>query len=479
MSLEKLGRYEVTGTLGRGAMGIVYQARDPLIERMVAIKTISYAGLSSAEIEDFEQRFFREAKSAGRLNHPNIVTIYDVGHSDDLAYIAMEYLSGCSLRILLDSGVVLPYGRIVEIGAAIADGLAFAHANGVVHRDIKPGNIMVLENGAVKIADFGIAQLSGGALTMVGTTLGSPKYMSPEQVLGSKADGRSDVFSLGAVVYEMLTGRAPFAGEDLNAILYQVLNSNPLTPSSHNPGIPKEFDRIVERALSKKPEERYQDAAEMATDLRSCPLVKLGHLPASEALLADGQVGDQTVVIKRHDSPEEASRAKGVRGMRYLALVVALAMLAGLGGYFLHAKAPAPQASLPEVSGLAEEVWQVQKGNETKAPPSATGERAAAAEPPAKQIELGPRAQEAKRQQRIADAEAASQQQERQKVPDVRRSADASPRNWFSALRAELDACSQKPFFSRVYCAERARWRHCPGHWGTVDECPKTEAKQR
>ena len=342
MSLEKLGRYEVTGTLGRGAMGIVYQARDPLIERMVAIKTISYAGLSSAEIEDFEQRFFREAKSAGRLNHPNIVTIYDVGHSDHLAYIAMEYLSGCSLRILLDSGVVLPYGRIVEIAAAIADGLAFAHANGVVHRDIKPGNIMVLENGAVKIADFGIAQLSGGALTMVGTTLGSPKYMSPEQVLGSKADGRSDVFSLGAVVYEMLTGRAPFAGEDLNAILYQVLNSNPLTPSSHNPGIPKEFDRIVERALSKKPEERYQDAAEMATDLRSCPLVKLGHLPASEALLADGQVGDQTVVIKCHDSPEEAARAKGVRGMRYLASVVALVTLAGLGGYFLHAKAPAP-----------------------------------------------------------------------------------------------------------------------------------------
>lgn len=483
MSLEKLGRYEITGMLGRGAMGIVYKARDPLIERMVAIKTISYAGLTSVEIEDFEQRFFREAKSAGRLNHPNIVTIYDVGHSDELAYIAMEYLSGCSLRTLLDSGVVLPYDRIVEIAAAIADGLGFAHANGVVHRDIKPANIMVLEDGAVKIADFGIAQLSGGALTMVGTALGSPKYMSPEQVLGNKADGRSDVFSLGAVVYEMLTGRAPFSGEDLNAILYQVLNSHPLPPSSHNPGIPKAFDRIVERALSKKSEERYQEAAKMAADLRSCPLVKLGHLPASEALSADGHVGDQTVLIKRHDSPEEASRAKGFRGKHYLVPVVALVMLAGFGGYFLSAKAPAPQASLPTASSLAEEVWQVQKGNETAAPPSATGDRAAAAEPPEKPLagekESGPRTQESKRQQRIADAKAASQQKERQKEPDVTRSADAPPRNWFSALRAELSVCSQKPLFSRVYCTERARWKHCPGHWGTVDECPKAEAKQR
>ena len=185
MPPDLLGRYEITGELGRGAMGVVYKARDPLIDRTVAIKTVGL-DLSADEAAAFEQRFFREAKSAGRLNHPNIVTIHDVGRSNGSAYIAMEFLQGRSLREILDSGVVLPPERIADIVAQVADGLAFAHENGVVHRDIKPANIMVLDNGGVKITDFGIALLPTGARTVVGTVFGSPKYMSPERIAGAQ-----------------------------------------------------------------------------------------------------------------------------------------------------------------------------------------------------------------------------------------------------------------------------------------------------
>ena len=268
MSLTQLGRYKITGVIGRGAMGVVYQAHDPLIERTVAIKTVERSGLSREEAEGFELRFDREVKAAGRLNHPNIITIYDVGRSDDLSYVAMELLVGRTLREILDSSDLLPIDRIASIAAQIADGLAYAHANGVVHRDIKPANIMVLENDAVKIADFGVALLSSGAHTVAGTAFGSPKYMSPEQVTGEVVDGRSDIFSLGAVLYEMLAGRPPFAGADLNAVLYQVLNSAPPLPSTFNPGLLHGFDRIVARALAKNPDKRYQHAREMASDLR-------------------------------------------------------------------------------------------------------------------------------------------------------------------------------------------------------------------
>ncbi|HWT54506.1 MAG TPA: serine/threonine-protein kinase, partial [Rhodocyclaceae bacterium] len=278
---KHLGRYEITEILGRGAMGVVYKAHDPLIDRAVAIKTISYAGLTPAESKDFEQRFFLEAKSAGRLNHPNIVTIHDVGHSEEQAYIAMEFLVGKSLRDIIDSGVVLPASRMARYAYSVADGLAFAHANGVVHRDIKPANIMVLDSGRVKITDFGIALLPSGSLTTAGMAVGSPKYMAPEQVLGQKADHRSDIFSLGAVLYELLTGFPPFGGEDINAILYQVLNGAPPLPSSLNANLPQGFDRIVARALSKDPERRYQSAAEMASDLRNYKklpgLLQAGH----------------------------------------------------------------------------------------------------------------------------------------------------------------------------------------------------------
>ena len=272
--LAALGRYEILAEVAQGAMGVVYKARDPLIDRVVAIKTVGL-GLSNAETEAYERRFFREAKSAGRLNHPNVVTIHDVGKSGDTAYIAMEFLDGRSLREILDSGVVLPPERIAGIVAQVAEGLAYAHRHQVVHRDVKPANIMVLENGTVKITDFGIALLPTGTRTLTGNVFGSPRYTSPEQVMGRPVDGRSDIFSLGAVLYEMLTGLPPFSGADFNSILTQVLHEPTPAPSSQNRALPRAFDHIVAKALAKDPGDRYQDAQDMATDLRNFSGVEL------------------------------------------------------------------------------------------------------------------------------------------------------------------------------------------------------------
>ncbi len=282
-------------------MGIVYRARDPLIERAVAIKTVACAGLSKDEVAAFENRFFREAKSAGRLNHPNIVTIYDVGRTDQLAYIAMEWLEGRSLREILDSGTVLPAEKVADIAAQVADGLAYAHANGVVHRDIKPANIMVLANGSAKIADFGVALLPTSSSTLAGAVFGSPKYMSPEQVAGQRVDGRSDIFSLGAVVYEMLAGLPPFEGEDLPAVLYQVLHAQPAPPSGRRRNLAPDFDRIVAKAMAKEPQERYRDAEEMAADLRRC----CGAMPARATPIPARQ-GNGTLIESASSGAGEA-----------------------------------------------------------------------------------------------------------------------------------------------------------------------------
>lgn len=266
-SEETLGRYQITGKLGEGAMGIVYRAFDPLLDRAVAIKTIKL-DLADAEQEEFERRFFKEAKSAGRLSHPSIVTVFDAGKAGNVAYIAMELLEGKDLRSLIVKDQLMPVERVVEIVAQVADGLDYAHSNGVVHRDVKPANIMVLDNGTVKIADFGIAQLQSGAKTMTGQVLGTPKYMSPEQIMGKPVDGRSDVFSLGVVLYQMLTGVSPFDAGSVSTIMYRVINEPALMPSLIVGNLPRAFEVILAKALAKQPEKRYQTAAEMAADLR-------------------------------------------------------------------------------------------------------------------------------------------------------------------------------------------------------------------
>ncbi len=268
--ISQLGRYNIIGELGQGAMGTVYKAVDPLIDRVVAIKTINLS-LALDEKDEYESRFYQEAKAAGRLSHPNIVTIYDVGRSGEIAYIAMEFLQGRELREILNDGKGMPVEKVINIVAQVAQGLAYAHEYGIVHRDIKPSNIMIVRDGHVKITDFGIARMASAAVrTQTGMVLGSPKYMSPEQVVGKLTDQRSDIFSLGVMLFEMLTGQAPFAGENVNAIMYQTLNSVPPPPSTLSPNVPEMLNFIVAKALAKKLDHRYQDAKEFAGDLYSC-----------------------------------------------------------------------------------------------------------------------------------------------------------------------------------------------------------------
>ena len=252
-------------------MGAVYRAVDPLIEREVAIKTL-LPSLPEEILAEVRERFLREARSAGRLKHPNIVTIYDVGEHEGMAYIAMELLEGESLQQVLRSSEPLAFSRAAEIAAQVADALDHAQRFSIVHRDIKPANIMLDAEGRAKLADFGLARLPSSSMTQTGDTLGSPKYMSPEQVLGQPADPRADLFSLGVVLYEMLSGgRNPFQREnDTVFSLMHRISSEPHQPLlDARPGVPPGLVRVVEKALAKKPEGRYQRAAEMASDLRN------------------------------------------------------------------------------------------------------------------------------------------------------------------------------------------------------------------
>lgn len=270
MEYDKLGRYEVVAELGKGAMGTVYRAVDPQLGRAVAIKTINLSA-EQDDMAEYEARFYQEARAAGGLNHPSIVTIYDIGRNGDIAYLAMELLEGRELRTLMTPGAPMAVADALDIAIQIAEGLDYAHRSGVVHRDIKPTNIMILREGQVKITDFGIAHMrSAEVRTQTGVVLGSPKYMSPEQVLGKRAEPGSDIFSLGIIVYEMLTGQAPFVGAEINAIMFQIVNVTPPAPSSVNPDAPEMLDFIVAKALAKSLDERYPNARQLADDLREC-----------------------------------------------------------------------------------------------------------------------------------------------------------------------------------------------------------------
>ncbi|MDB5807619.1 MAG: hypothetical protein JWN73_4941 [Betaproteobacteria bacterium] len=267
---QTLGRYQIIAELGRGAMGTVYHGMDPTIERPVALKVLN-ADLPDESLEEVKTRFLREAKSAGRLNHPNIVTIYEFGEANGTAFIAMEFLEGRSLLQLL-RGKGPSFAAIAALIAQIADALDYAHRFGVVHRDVKPANIMVSPQGVAKITDFGIAHLQSSAMTNAGAMLGSPRYMAPEHVLGQKIDGRADIFSLGTVLYELLAKRTPFEAGESSTIfsLMQRIVTDPAPPLAETaPEAPPAFQHILSRALAKKPEERYQRAGEMAEDLRN------------------------------------------------------------------------------------------------------------------------------------------------------------------------------------------------------------------
>ncbi len=266
-----IGRYQILGELGRGSMGIVYQARDPQIDRMVAIKTIALLTDDQQEQQEYRQRFYLEARAAGRLSHPGIVTIFDVGEDPDsrTPFIVMEYVDGHPLNKFIASPAKLPLRRALRLAQQLAEALDYAHAHGVVHRDMKPANILVSKKGVAKITDFGIAKLNLANVTHAGHVVGTPAYMSPEQLEGETVDGRSDLFSLGVILYTMLTGHRPFQGNSAATVSFKVANRDPLPASAFDSALPPELDYVIARAMAKDRAARYQTGREMALDLHS------------------------------------------------------------------------------------------------------------------------------------------------------------------------------------------------------------------
>ena len=270
-SSERFGRYEILAELGRGAMGVVYRARDPKINRVVAVKTVSLAGQPPEAEVEYRERFIREAEAAGRLSHPGIVTIYDVGEEPETRapYIVMEFVKGPSLeRLLSEQGHTLPLEQALQLTLELAEALDCAHGQGVVHRDLKPANILITEDGRAKIADFGIAKLNLANLTLGGRTLGTPAYMSPEQLNGDEVDGRSDLFSLGVILYTVLTGYRPFQGNSAMTVSFKVVNKEPVPASVLDTDLPPGLDYIISRAMAKDPAQRYQRGMEMVLDIQ-------------------------------------------------------------------------------------------------------------------------------------------------------------------------------------------------------------------
>ena len=263
-----LGRYEILKPLGKGAMGVVYLGQDPRINRMTAIKTFRFGDVFDEEdIAGLKVKFFREAESAGTLSHPNIVTIYDAGDEQDLAYIAMEYLEGETLERYTKKDALMPMLKVIAVVADIADALDYAHRKGIVHRDIKPANVMLLKSGVIKITDFGIARITATSQTQTGIVKGTPYYMSPEQISGRKVDGRSDIFSLGVMMFQLLTGRLPFKGENPAALMHQIMHVTHPNPKTLNPRILSPFVTVIDKALEKDREKRYPDAGRMKRHL--------------------------------------------------------------------------------------------------------------------------------------------------------------------------------------------------------------------
>ncbi|MFH1672174.1 MAG: serine/threonine-protein kinase [Pseudomonadota bacterium] len=260
--MSTLGRYEITEELGMGAMGLVYKGQDPKINRIVAIKTVRLDKdeEDSSDSEEVRQRFYREAEAAGGLSHPNIVTIYDVGEEDDVSYIAMECLEGESLVKYAKKPNLLPLRKIIKYMVMVCNALDYAHKHNVIHRDIKPANIMLLKDDTIKVTDFGIARMTTSSRTQTGVILGTPNYMSPEQVEGKKVDGRSDIFSLGILFYQLLTGELPFKGASIAAIMHNISKTPHVPPRQHKPKLPKACIAIIDKALEKDVGKRYQRA---------------------------------------------------------------------------------------------------------------------------------------------------------------------------------------------------------------------------
>jgi eukaryotic-like serine/threonine-protein kinase len=266
---KRFGRYEILGELGRGAMGVVYKARDPQIDRVVAVKTVALGALDPEAAREFRLRFMNEAQAAGRLHHLGIVAVFDVGEDSESGdpYIVLEYVEGEALNRILAREKKLPLERALQLTEEIAEALDYAHSHGVTHRDIKPGNILVTKDGRPKIADFGIAKLNLANLTIPGKLLGTPAYMAPEQLSGTAADGRSDLFSLGVILYATVTGHSPFQGDSATTVCFKVANREPVPASALDLNLPRGLDAIIARAMAKDPKRRFQKGSEFAAEV--------------------------------------------------------------------------------------------------------------------------------------------------------------------------------------------------------------------
>jgi eukaryotic-like serine/threonine-protein kinase len=290
MPPEKLGRYEIVREIGHGAMGVVYEATDPTIGRKIALKAIRFDGIGTTA-DEAARRFKNEARAAGGLNHPNIVTVYDAGEDNGNLFLAMEYIEGATLDLLLSAQRRLSPVQTTDIIRQVCAGLDFAHSRGIVHRDIKPANVMLAAHGLVKITDFGIAR-AGEVMTMTGQVIGTPNYMSPEQVLGKTLDGRSDLFSVGVMLYEMITGERPFEGQSITTIMYKIVHETPIPPLKLDGSIHPGLSAVIEKSLAKSPEERFQNGTDLTQALqhyqRSSGVVStLGTPTAGVPILAD------------------------------------------------------------------------------------------------------------------------------------------------------------------------------------------------
>jgi serine/threonine-protein kinase len=296
-SPSKLGKYTIKRELGKGAMGVVYEGFDPSIERIVALKTVRADQLGGEDAPEILTRFRREAQAAGRLTHPNVVAVYELGEDAGTTFIAMEFVKGRSLKEYLEQHTRFTTPQLARIMTELLAALDYSHRNGVVHRDIKPANVMILEDGTVKVADFGIARIEQSNLTQTGMILGTPSYMSPEQFMGQTVDGRSDLFSAGVILYELLTGEKPFSGS-ATTIMHKVLQEDPLPPSTLNVQVPRPFDGVMKRALAKRPDERFQTARGFAEAIKAA--IEGREVPAATDATV---VGTETMTKRAAQAP--------------------------------------------------------------------------------------------------------------------------------------------------------------------------------
>src|SRR5579859_6691233 len=318
VTLTKAGRYEIQGELGRGAMGIVYKAVDPVIGRTVAVKTLRLSeegtGLSRPELLN---RFQTEARAAGLLTHPNIVVVFDAGEEDGLYYITMELVEGKSLQALLDAGQPFPLPRVLRIMEQTCSALHFAHERSIVHRDIKPANLMLTADDTVKITDFGTAKiLQFGTVQQTAHVMGTPSYMSPEQVKGRVVDGRSDIFSLGVMLYEMVTGEKPFPGQNITTVIYKIVNEDPVPPRTIDPTIHHGLSTVVMRALAKDPSARYQSCKEMLEDLKNYRSLAAAESPSSTVMLSGSPEATAITPVQRMNPADDLQTANTLRSLQ-------------------------------------------------------------------------------------------------------------------------------------------------------------------